>query len=60
MYEISVDPAEVTAATVNGATGNHYVRLTMTQVDATAVLVGIIAILPRQVYDQQVPISAIV
>ena len=60
MYEISVDPAEVTAATVNAATGNHYVRLTMTQVDATNVLIGIIAILPRQVYDQQVPISAIV
>lgn len=59
-YEISVDPAEVTAALVNAARGNQYVRLTMTQINATACNVGIIAILPRQRYPQQVPISAIV
>ena len=59
-YEISVDSAEVTNAIVNGARGNHYVRLTMTQVNATVCTVGIICILPRQRYKQQVPISAIV
>jgi len=59
-YEISVDSAEVTAAIVNGARGNQYVRVTLTQIDATACNVGIICILPRQRYKQQVPISAIV
>lgn len=60
MYEITVDPSEVTAATVNAATGNHYVRLSIAQVDATAVLYGIVAILPLQRYPQETPISAIV
>jgi len=59
-YEISVDVAEVTNAIVNAARGNQYVRLTMAQVDATQVNIGIICILPRQRYKQQVPISAIV
>ena len=60
MYEITVDPAEVTAATVNAATGNHYVRLNVAQVNATVVDYGIIAILPKQRYPQETPISAIV
>lgn len=45
MYEISVDPSVVAAASVNSATGNSYVRLNMTQVDATACLVGVVAVL---------------
>lgn len=60
LWEITVDPAEVTNAIVNAARDNHYVRLTMAQIDATAVNVGVIAILPRQRYPQETPISAIV
>jgi len=60
LYEITVDPAEVTNAIVNGARGNHFVRLHIVQVDATAVLCGILAILPRQAYPQEIPVSAIV
>ncbi len=60
MYEITVDPSEVTNAIVNAARGNHYVRLDLTQIDATACDHGVIAILPRQRYPQETPISAIV
>jgi len=59
LYEITVDPAEVTNAIVNAARGNHFVRLHIVQVDATAVLCGILVILPRQRYPQETPISAI-
>lgn len=60
MYEITVDPAEVTNAIVNDARDNQYVRLFMASAVATPVEVGIIAILPRQAYPQETPISAIV
>lgn len=60
MYEISIDPAEVTAALVNAARGNHYVRITLTQIDATACDCCIVFVLPRQRYDQQVPITVLV
>lgn len=60
IYEITVDPAEVTNATVNAARGNHYVQLTMTQIDATVCDCCILVILPRQRYPQEVPMTAIV
>ncbi len=60
IYEISVDPAEVTNAIVNGARGNRYVRLTMTQIDATACDCCILVLLPRQRYKQQVPMTVLV
>lgn len=60
LYEISVDPAEVTSAIVNGARGNSYVRLHIVSVDATTVNRAILVILPRQRYPQEIPISAIV
>jgi len=60
MYEISVDPAEVIRATVNGTIENHYVRMTMTQVVADAVDCTILVILPRQGYPQDVPLTVLV
>ena len=60
IYEISVDPQEIVNAVVNAARGNHYVRLTMTQVDATVCDCCILVILPRQRYPQEVPMTAIV
>ena len=59
IYEISIDPAEVTAAVVNAARGNHYVRVTLTQVNATVCDCCIVFVLPRQRYDQQVPITVL-
>lgn len=50
MYEIVVDVDAVTAATVNNATGNTYVRLNITQVDATVVDHGVLAILTNPRY----------
>ena len=47
IYEISVDPAEVTNAVVNAARNNPYVRLTMTQINATVCDCCIVVLLPR-------------
>ena len=60
MYEISVNIDEIGSTVVNGVRGNHYVRLSVAQVDATAVIYGITAILGRARYGQNVPVSAIV
>lgn len=59
LYEITVDPAEVTNATVNALRNNHFVRLHIVSVDATAVNRAILVILPAQRYPQETPISAI-
>jgi len=60
MYEIVVDPAKVAAASVNGAIGNRYVQLGIAQVDATVVLVGVVAVLgkPRYISDAVVTAEA--
>jgi hypothetical protein len=59
MYEIVVDPDAVGKASVNGAVGYSYVRLTMAQVDATATLNGITAILSKARYAGATPVSAV-
>jgi len=59
MYQIIVDPADVTNATVNGAKNNHWVRLSVVQVDATVVNYGIVAVLQCARYGKAVPLSAI-
>jgi len=59
MYEIIVDPSDVAAATVNGTTGHGFVRLGMTQVDATVCLVGVVAILGQPRYASATPITAV-
>ena len=59
MYEIIVDPADVSNAVVNGARNYHWVRLSVVQVVATAATYGVVAILLSARYGKAVPLSAI-
>lgn len=59
MYEIIVDPCVVGAATVNSTTGHSFCQLNIVQVDATAVLVGVTAILWKARYASATPLSAV-
>lgn len=59
MYEIVVDADDVGAATVNSTTGHSYVNCGMAQVDATACLIGCVAILWKARYAGATPLSAV-
>jgi hypothetical protein len=59
MYEIIVDPAEIGAVAVNSTYGNRFCRVSVAQVDATAVDYGILAVLGTPRYPQNVPITGI-
>lgn len=59
LYEIIVDPAEIGNVVVNGARGRRFCRLSVAQVDATAVLWSVLCILYDLRNKQDVPITAI-
>lgn len=59
MYEIVVDPADIGNVVVNSLRGNRFVRLSIAQVDATAVLWSVLVVLSNPKYAQDVPVTAI-
>ena len=60
LYEISVNTDEIGNTIVNNARGNHYVRLCLAQVDATAVLHAIVCVLGKARYGGQNPVDPLV
>lgn len=59
MYEIIVDPADIGNVVVNAARGRRFCRLSVVQVDATAVLWSVLVVLSDPKSAQEIPVTAI-